>query len=83
MAALFPTAYLVDTVGRRWSIIVSSLVFIAGAIGQTFVNTAATASPSLLAELAHTRQRAQITYCDVCTYMTCFYIGSITAAWSY
>lgn len=95
LAALFPAAYLVDAVGRRWSIIMAQIIFIAGAIGQTFINTAvqflgtrillgfvsfivATASPSLLAELAHPRQRAQIT----AMYMTCFYVGSITAAWS-
>ncbi|KAJ9243878.1 hypothetical protein DTO169E5_2220 [Paecilomyces variotii] len=95
LIALLPAAHLVDTIGRRWSIILSNIVLIGAVVGQAFTSTASqflgtrivlgvvssilsTASPSLLAELAHPRQRAQIT----AMYMTFFYVGSTTAAWS-
>lgn len=38
-ATTYPTSYFMDTIGRRWTIMLGSLIFIVGGITQTAHNT--------------------------------------------
>lgn len=95
IAAFFPAPWLSDKCGRRAGIIFGNIGMIGGFTGQIFCKTFAQflgmrlivgfasifntiSSSALLVELAHPRQRA----IAGALFNTCFFIGSITAAWT-
>jgi sugar porter (SP) family MFS transporter len=95
IAAFFPAPWLSDKYGRRAGIIFGSIGMIGGSTGQIFCKTFdqflgmrlivgfasifnTISSSALLVELAHPRQRA----IAGALFNTCFFIGSITAAWT-
>jgi sugar porter (SP) family MFS transporter len=95
IAAFFPAPWLSDKYGRRAGIIFGSIGMIGGSAGQIFCKTFdqflgmrlvvgfasifnTISSSALLVELAHPCQRA----IAGALFNTCFFIGSITAAWT-
>ncbi|KAH7130695.1 general substrate transporter [Dendryphion nanum] len=95
IAAFFPAPWLSDTYGRRTGIIFGCIGMICGSVSQIFCKTFdqflgarlvvgfasifnTISSSALLVELAHPRQRGVAG----ALFNTCFFIGSITAAWT-
>jgi MFS family permease len=95
IAAFFPAPWFADKYGRRMGIIAGNIGMVAGITGQIFCtrfdqflglrllvgfasifNTIS--SSAMLTELAHPRQRAVAG----ALFNTCYFIGSITAAWT-